>query len=192
MRVDFEPNQGGTTSNSSFVNALQAGAAEGTYATGFVTFTGLPAFLHGPGHSATLPLRRVEDAVGAQALEECTAKERAKASGKASANGGCTLGAITPLTHGARVSLLLLLLLAASPFLWLCADPQLPLQHLRRWPHHSVFRTRSYVLAVVPPRSCRTVTIIVKVLACLCPYSASCSCPAPCDWSRCAWRPGGA
>ncbi|GFR47072.1 hypothetical protein Agub_g8759, partial [Astrephomene gubernaculifera] len=56
----------------------QAGAAEGVYATGFVTITGLPAFLHGPRHTSTLPIRRVEEVVSPAALEEYTARERAK------------------------------------------------------------------------------------------------------------------
>ncbi|GLC56261.1 hypothetical protein PLESTB_001085700 [Pleodorina starrii] len=56
----------------------QAGATEGVYATGFVTFSGLPAFLHGPRHTATLNLRRVEEVVSQAVVEDFTARERAK------------------------------------------------------------------------------------------------------------------
>ncbi|EFJ52379.1 hypothetical protein VOLCADRAFT_86759 [Volvox carteri f. nagariensis] len=56
----------------------QAGASEGVYATGFVTFSGLPAFLHGPRHTATLNLRRIEGVVSPAVLEEFTSRERAK------------------------------------------------------------------------------------------------------------------
>ncbi|PNH02580.1 Structural maintenance of chromosomes flexible hinge domain-containing protein 1 [Tetrabaena socialis] len=61
-----------------FFAVPQAGAPEGVYATGFVTFSGLPAFVHGPAHSATLPLRRVDEVVAAAALEEFAARERGK------------------------------------------------------------------------------------------------------------------
>lgn len=50
----------------------------GVYATGFVTFSGLPAFLHGPRHSATLNLRRIEEVVASNVVEEFATRERAK------------------------------------------------------------------------------------------------------------------
>ncbi|KXZ46758.1 hypothetical protein GPECTOR_41g723 [Gonium pectorale] len=61
-----------------YFSVHQAGAAEGVYATGLVTFSGLPAFLHGPNHTSTLSLRRVEDVVTASAVEELAARERTK------------------------------------------------------------------------------------------------------------------
>ncbi len=63
-----------------FRDPHQAGAAEGVYATGFVTFSGIPAFLHGPRHTATLNLRRIEEVVSHAVVEDFTARERAKAS----------------------------------------------------------------------------------------------------------------
>ncbi|GIL94923.1 hypothetical protein Vretimale_1033 [Volvox reticuliferus] len=61
-----------------YLSVPQAGAAEGVYATGFVTFSGLPAFLHGPRHTATLNLRRIEEVVSQAVVEEFTLRERAK------------------------------------------------------------------------------------------------------------------
>ncbi|KAG2443092.1 hypothetical protein HYH02_009506 [Chlamydomonas schloesseri] len=56
----------------------QAGAAEGVYAAGFVTFAGVPAFVHGPDHTSTLPLRRIEEVLAPAAVEELVMRERAK------------------------------------------------------------------------------------------------------------------
>lgn len=59
---------------------LQAGAAEGVYATGFVTFAGVPDFVHGNDHTSTLPLRRIEEVLTPAAVEEFVTRERAKVS----------------------------------------------------------------------------------------------------------------
>eukprot|EP00198_Chlamydomonas_reinhardtii_P012225 XP_001701562.1 predicted protein [Chlamydomonas reinhardtii] len=56
----------------------QAGAAEGVYATGFVTFAGVPDFVHGNDHTSTLPLRRIEEVLTPAAVEEFVTRERAK------------------------------------------------------------------------------------------------------------------
>ncbi|GLI61005.1 hypothetical protein VaNZ11_003267, partial [Volvox africanus] len=61
-----------------YFSVPQAGATEGVYATGFVTFSGLPAFLHGPHHTATLNLRRIDEVVSQAVVEEFTVRERAK------------------------------------------------------------------------------------------------------------------